>query len=259
MHRRSARACGNSATAMFGSGFSADKTCGVRQRQCACGLLGFLRRPRAALRLACLQRLAARHARARASCNARCDARAHGCRCTPTPRSKTALRLVCGRVRLVSNKKEAAQRALRREIADLVAAGKMDSARIRVRCPRTRASRNPRVVNVAARAAPALAARRAPRAALGARLAVHAHAQPLLAARARALRTWFRVFAPRTLTAPLSRQVEGLMREERLVCAYEILDLFLQLLVQRLAVLEKAKCVLTDSPHRSMLLCASMR
>jgi hypothetical protein len=163
---------------------------------------------------------------------------------TPTPRSKTALRLVCGRIRLVSNKKEAAQRALRREIADLVAAGKMDSARIRVRCSRAR-TRNPRVVNVAAHEL--RHARRPPRAsrcALGAPRRPRARAA---AARARKplLRTWFRVFAPRTLTAPLSRQVEGLMREERLVCAYEILDLFLQLLVQRLAVLEKAKCVVS--------------
>ncbi len=38
-------------------------------------------------------------------------------------------------------------------------------------------------------------------------------------------------------------QVEGLLREERLVAAYEILDLFLELLSQRLPVLEKAKCV----------------
>jgi hypothetical protein len=54
-------------------------------------------------------------------------------------RSKTALRLLVGRIKLLSNKKAASQKALRREIAELCGSGKMDSARIRVR-PRTASS-----------------------------------------------------------------------------------------------------------------------
>ena len=40
------------------------------------------------------------------------------------------------------------------------------------------------------------------------------------------------------------------MREERLVCAYEILDLFSELLLQRLPVMEKARRVPTH-PQRT--------
>eukprot|EP00899_Mesostigma_viride_P013948 jgi/Mesvir1/22554/Mv18566-RA.1 len=46
--------------------------------------------------------------------------------------SKTALRLTCGRIKLQRNKKEVANKALRKDIADLLAAHKEDSARIRV-------------------------------------------------------------------------------------------------------------------------------
>ncbi len=48
-------------------------------------------------------------------------------------RSKTALRLVTGRIRLLSNKKAQQLKLLSAEIGQLLAAGKNDSARIRVR------------------------------------------------------------------------------------------------------------------------------
>jgi hypothetical protein len=66
--------------------------------------------------------------------------------CQPArSRSKTSLRLLLGRIKLLSNKKEASQKMLRREIADLCAAGKMDSARIRVRASPASVSRRQRV------------------------------------------------------------------------------------------------------------------
>merc|ERR1719443_576461 len=45
---------------------------------------------------------------------------------------KTHLRLAIGRIRLLRNKKQVGMQGLRREIAELLAAGKEDSARIRV-------------------------------------------------------------------------------------------------------------------------------
>ena len=45
---------------------------------------------------------------------------------------KTSLRLCLGRVKLLKNKKRVALQALRREIAELMRAGKYDSARVRV-------------------------------------------------------------------------------------------------------------------------------
>ena len=47
-------------------------------------------------------------------------------------RSKTHLRLAIGRIRLLRNKKQVGMQGLRREIAELLASGKEDSARIRV-------------------------------------------------------------------------------------------------------------------------------
>ena len=47
-------------------------------------------------------------------------------------RSKTHLRLAIGRIRLLRNKKQVGMQGLRREIAELLATGKEDSARIRV-------------------------------------------------------------------------------------------------------------------------------
>lgn len=47
-------------------------------------------------------------------------------------RSKTQLGLALGRLKLLMNKKAAAMAAQRKEIADLLATGKSDSARIRV-------------------------------------------------------------------------------------------------------------------------------
>ena len=81
---------------------------------------------------------------------------------------KTALRLVNGRIHLLTQKKQQHLASTGKEISTLLATGKYDSARIKV---------------------------------------------------------------------------EGLLREERLVAAYEILDLFLELITQRMAVLERAKCV----------------
>lgn len=53
-------------------------------------------------------------------------------------RSKTQLGLAVGRLKLLLNKKAAAMASLRKEIADLLATGKSDSARIRVRMKQER-------------------------------------------------------------------------------------------------------------------------
>ena len=133
---------------MFG-GFNATKTCVARAQACLacephqgcpphvlgsarCGGAGRARealccdgptRGRSALPGPARRVCAAAALSAGAVCSRTCP-----CAC-----SKTALRLLFGRIKLLSNKKEAAQKLLRREIADLCAAAKMDSARIRVR------------------------------------------------------------------------------------------------------------------------------
>ena len=50
-------------------------------------------------------------------------------------RSKVALAAVKSRITLLANKKAQSQKLLRKDLAELCAAGKWDSARIRVRTP----------------------------------------------------------------------------------------------------------------------------
>ena len=88
---------------------------------------------------------------------------------------KTALKLLAGRINLVSNKKKAALKLLNAEVAGLLAANKHDSARIRE---------------------------------------------------------------------------EAVLREERLLAAWELLSLFLELLSQRLSNLERSRCGRLAAPTR---------